>query len=87
MGLVVLGAVGGKLVLLLIDKHSVALLIVVDLEIQPMNVALHFGDVRLGGHNSSLTFISLGGPHSQLLVETGGPIDKGGTLLLEDLDT
>lgn len=45
MGLGVLSAIGGKLVLLLIDEHGVTLLQVVDLKVQPMDVALHLGNV------------------------------------------
>ena len=86
MSLVVLGAVGGKLMLLIIDKHGVALLEVINLKIEPMNVAFEFRDVGLSSNNSTLTVISLGAPDSQLFIEASSPIDKSGTLFIKDLE-
>ena len=86
MCLGVFSAVGCKLVLLFINKHGVTLLKVVDLKIEPMNVAFHFGNIRLCGHNSSLTVIGLGASHSQLFIEARSPIDQGHAFLLKDLD-
>jgi hypothetical protein len=85
MSLVVLCTIGGKLMLLIIDEHGVALLEVINLKIEAMNVAFEFRDVGLSSNNSTLTVISLSAPDSQLFIEASCPIDKSGTLFIEDL--
>ena len=82
MSLVVLGAIGGELMLLLIDKHGVALLEVVNLKVEAMDVAFEFRDVGLSSNNSTLTVISLGTSDSQLFIEASSPIDKSITLFI-----
>ena len=86
MSLVVLGAIGGELMLLLIDKHGVALLEVVNLKVEAMDVAFEFRDVGLSSNNSTLTVISLGTSDSQLFIETSSPIDKSITLFIQNLE-
>lgn len=68
MSLVVLSGVGGELVLLLINKHGIALLEVVDLNIEAMYVTFELGDIRLSSDNSTSTVISLLASDSQLLI-------------------
>lgn len=86
MSLVVFSTVGSELVLLIINKHAVALLEVVDLKVEAMDVRFEFRDIGLSSNNSSLAVISLIASDSQLLIEASRPIDKSGTLFLKDLD-
>ena len=72
--------------LLLINKHGIALLEVVNLKIEAMNVTFELSNIRLSSDNPATTVISLLAPDSQLFIEASSPINQSATFLLEDLN-
>ena len=77
----------GQFLLLVLHKHRVRLLKIVDFEIQAVYHTLEFGNVCLGLVNSDWGLLDGFCPGVQLLVELVGPIDESPALIVENWDS